>query len=73
MNLDRSRFQEIAGIEHDHLEEVRAYTMMELEHDARELLAKIGMANPTTTQLKSVVDTLINMIKTHGTGTVLSV
>ena len=73
MKLDRSRLQEIAGIEHDNLEEIRAYTMMELEHDARELLAKIGLKNPTTTQLQSVVDTLVSMIKTHNTGTVLSV
>ena len=71
MKLSRIRLQEIAGLEPDNIEETRGFTMLELEHDARELLAKIGINNPSTTQLQSVIEMLGNLIKSSGAGQVL--
>jgi hypothetical protein len=72
MKLDRSRLQEIAGLEPDNMSETRAITYNELEHDARELLAKIGMKNPTNDQMKTVIQVLADLIKQSGSGTMLT-
>jgi len=71
MKLDKSRFQEIAGIEYDEMNETRAFTVRELEQDAIELLYKIGIRNPTNEQMKSVIEMLADLIKKSGAGTML--
>ncbi len=72
MKLSRIRLQEIAGLEPDNIEETRAFTLHELEQDAMELLAKIGMKNPTNDQLKSVVQMIADLIKKSNAGVMLA-
>jgi hypothetical protein len=72
MKLTRDRLQEIAGLEPDAIEETRAFTLRELEQDAMDLLSKIGIKNPTNDQVKSVIQTIAELIKQSGAGVMLA-
>ncbi len=71
MNLTRSRLKEIAGLDVTEadmetdiqISEDRAITFLELQRNAREVLAKVGLRNPNEDQLNALVQTLVNLIK----------
>ena len=72
MKISKIRLQEIAGLDPDTIEETRAFTLHELEQDAMDLLSKIGIKNPTNDQVKSVIQTIAELIKQSGAGVMLA-